>query len=1157
MSLSEISVRRPVTVVMATLALSIFGWLAAQRLPVELLPDLSYPTLTVQTVYPDAAPVSVEQFVTRPIEESVGVIPGVRNMRSTSRAGLSEVVLEFEWDEEMDFVALDVLEKLGLVELPREAEVPRVLRFDPALEPVMRLAFTGERPLDELRQLAVRWVKPRLEAVEGVAAAKVRGGLDAEVQVEADEDRLAALGLTLDDLARALQSENVNQPGGTLKDWGALFLVRTFHEFSELDQLRRTVVREGPTGRVRVEDVAEVRHGHRDRDEITRSAGREIVELALHREGSSNTLAVAAAIGEELTRLGEAMPRDLRLEVLTDQSRYIADAVGEVWTAALLGGVLAVLVLYFYLRDLSSTAIIALTIPISVLITFLPMQRAGVTFNIMSLGGLALGVGNLVDNSIVVLEAIDRRRREGRKRREAAIAGAREVAGAVTASTLTTICVFLPVVFVEGVAGQLFYDLAVTVCVSQVASLIVGLTLIPSFAAIDFSAARQRGRETLFLWDQEDDAAAEERPPLAAGAWRFAIGGLAERRSWGVLLLNLLLLPLRLLALALSPILFVLQWVANLLFPLFRRIRWGRFAYPILGNGRHPTSRLGTLLLTPVALALLILVPLLLGLWWIVSRIFRGLTSPLSRAFDALSTAYPATLTSALRHRHAVIAVGFCVFVLALAAVPYLGTSLVPDLAQGEFAFRLALPPGTPLETTAEVVEHVESSLTADPRFARVFSVVGSVPSSASARQTLGENLAQLNFVLPEGATGNDEAAAVVRVREVLELFLGLEADLARPAVLTIRPPVAIQIFADDLERLDQGALEVAAAVGRVPGVEDVTTTVEAGNPEIRVEIDRERASALGVQADGIGRSLRRQIRGEVVGQFRDGEERLDIRLRASERSRDRAASVESLRIRLPNGTVVPISSVAQVIVERGPAAIHRAGGARMAEITAKTTATDLGGVLGRVREATAAVRLPTDVVADFAGQDEELRVSFDSLKLMLALAIFLVYVVMAMQFESFLHPFVILLAVPLGIVGAVAALLVTGTSVNVLALIGVVMLSGIVVNNAIILVDAVNQRRRDGQPTEQAIVGAGRERLRPILMTTSTTVLGLVPMALDLGAGDELRTPLAITFIGGLSVSTALTLFLIPCLYRTLSGERRGPAPAAAGEALGEVAPS
>jgi HAE1 family hydrophobic/amphiphilic exporter-1 len=1072
--LPRFAVNRPVTVLMATLAVSTFGLLAVKNLPVDLLPDLSYPTLTVQTEYEDAAPETVEQFVTRPIEEAVGVIPGVREMRSQSRSSLSEVVLEFEWGESMDTAGLDVRERLGLVELPREAEIPRVLRFDPSLEPIMRLGFSGDRDLDELRQLAERWLKPRLEAVVGVAAAKVRGGLDTEIVVEADEDRLAAIGLTPADLALALRQENVNQPGGTLRDFNAIYLVRTMHEFEDLEQIRRTVVRETPSGRVRVEDVARVFRGHRDRDEITRLGGREIVEIDLHRQGTSNTVAVAGAVQERLDELRREMPPDLRIEVLTDLSAYITAAISMVWSAAWIGGLLAILVLYFFLRDLRATTIIALTIPVSVVATFLFMSRAGVSLNIMSLGGLALGIGMLVDNSIVVLEAIDRRRGEGLARAQAAVKGAGEVAGAVTAATLTTVAVFLPIVFVQGVAGQLFRDQAITVCLSLATSLVVSLTLIPALSG--FTARTGFENATRFAGRRQDG---DEALPFS---FRFA-------------------------GLELEPI----------------------------GSGRSLTSRVATAVAFPIRLLLLLAALLIGGLWWSFDRAFHILALPLGRALDGLGSAYPRALDRALRRRWTVLAMAGAAFAGSVMIIPRLGTDLVPDLAQGEFAFQLRLPEGTTLEATAETVDRIEAMLIDDPAFASIFSMVGSLPSAASGRRTLGENLAQINFRMAADHGSDEEAAAVTRVRAAIARFQRAEAELVRPAVLSVRPPIAVQIFSDDLEELDRAAQAVREALEALPEVRDVATTSEPGSPEILIELDRERAAALGVSAEAVGDALRTKIRGDLVGEFREGEERIDIRIRAGERFRSLASGVQALRIILPDGTTVPVSAVAEVVIGRGPAAIYRHTGARVAEVTALPATGDLGRALEAVDTAVSGLVLPAGTRLELAGQNKELSVSFNSLWLAMALATFLVYVVMASQFESLIHPFVILMAVPLGAVGVVAALALTSSSISVLVLIGAIMLAGIVVNNAIVLVDAVNRRRREGQEIDDALIGAGSERLRPILMTTATTVLALLPMALGLGAGDELRAPLAITVIGGLTVATFLTLLVIPCLYRVI----------------------
>jgi HAE1 family hydrophobic/amphiphilic exporter-1 len=718
-----------------------------------------------------------------------------------------------------------------------------------------------------------------------------------------------------------------------------------------------------------------------------------------------------------------------------------------------------------------------------------------VTLNIMSLGGLALGVGMLVDNSIVVLEAIDRYRKMGHGRAEAAAQGAGEVAGAVTAATLTTVCVFLPIVFVRGIAGQLFYDLAVTVCFSLLASLVVSLTLIPTLQSLDPQGFRRIEPGELLRGTTGETlprGAIKLGPavflPLASDPGLFARG------------LGYILLPLRVLLRAV---------VCSLLYLLK-----------------------GLILLVTAAI---------LGIWWVLAKLLTVVFLPFTALLELTRRAYPGALRAAVRARWAVLPLALALFVLAAAAVPTLGTDLVPDLAQGTFAFRLKLPEGTPLYNTAAIVERVEARIVDDPRFARVFSLIGSLPSTASGRSTRGENLAQLNLVLPDDARTLDERGAVERVRRVLALFPDVEAELVHPSVLKVQAPVVVQLFGESLDDLEAASRSTTEALGRLADLRDITSSSEPGNPEITIELDRDRAERLGVRVDPISRSLRRQISGEVVGQFREQEERLDIRLRAAEKSRNRANAVRDLRFRLDNGSVLPVSAIARVELTRGPAAIHRVNRSRVVEITAEVDGPDLGGTLDTVRETIAGLRLPPGVVAEMAGQGSEMATSFGSLKLALSLAVFLVYVVMAVQFESLRYPLVILLSVPLGLVGVVAALKLTGSSVNVLALIGVVMLAGIVVNNAIVLVDAIQRRRGAGAALDEAIYEAGVERLRPILMTTATTVFGLLPLALGWGAGDELRRPMAWTVIGGLTAATLLTLVVIPCLYRGITRDEAG----------------
>ncbi|MEZ6183381.1 MAG: efflux RND transporter permease subunit [Planctomycetota bacterium] len=1082
MSLPRWAVERPVSTLMATTAVAVFGYLALRELPVALLPDLSYPTLTVQTTYPDASPLSVERLVTRPIEEAVGVIPGVRDMHSVSRAGTSEVVLEFEWDESMDLSTLAVREKLGLVELPREAERPRVLRYDPAQDPVMRLSLAGSDDLELLREHAERWLKRELEGVDGVAAAKVQGGIEAEVEVAVDPLRLAQLGLTFADVSSALQRQDVNLPGGSVVDRGAIFLVRTLHEFTDLTAIRRTVLRQAEAGGVvRVEDVARVARVPTERKEITRVDGGEAVEIGVYREGETNAVRVAAAIREALAELEPDLPPGLSLTVLSDGSRYVSAAIDAVWSAALGGGLLAILVLFFFLRDLPSTAIVAATIPASVIATFLPLQLAGVSLNVMSLGGLALGVGMLVDNSIVVLEAIARRREGGAARADAAARGAEDVAGAVAAATFTTVSVFVPIVFVKGVAGQLFYDLAVTVCLSLLASLLVALTLIPTLAAREGGLPLAGG--TLFPWDRV--AADEARQP-----WTF---------------------------------------------------RWGRWELPPVGDGRHWFSRtLTALLFLPRILAGLV-GGVVYGVWLAVKLVFLTLTWPVKLLLSGVEATYPKVLGVALEHRALVLVAASGLLVVAWFLGRQLGHDLVPSLAQGNFAFRLTLPEGTPLETTSSVVARVERELGRDPRFARVFSSIGTLPSAGSGRQSVGENLAQIDLALTPPVDGEREAEAVSAVREVLAGFPRARAELVVPQALNLRPPVQVDVFAADLETLWPAALQVELALRGVPALRDVRSTREPGAPEVRIALRRERAAQQGLTVQEIAEELRRMLRGDAPAKFREGERRIDVRVITPRATRSRASAVRDLPVRLPSGQNVPVFTVAEVTEDSGPAAIHRARGSRVVRIQAEIQGADLAAALDQVRAALAPVSLGT-ATYELAGQDQELELSYRSLQLALTLAVFLVFAVMATQFESLRTPFVVLCTVPLGGVGVVLGLWVTGTPVSVLVLIGAVMLAGIVVNNAIVLVDAVLRVQRGGASLYAAILEGARLRLRPIIMTTTTTVLGLAPLALGFGEGGELRRPLAIAVVAGLSVATLLTVIVVPCLTSLLAADTPEP---------------
>ncbi|MBK8166821.1 MAG: efflux RND transporter permease subunit [bacterium] len=1026
-TLVELAVRRRVSVVMASLAVIAFGVVGYSRLSLELFPEISYPSLTVQTSFPDTAPQEVENLVTRPVEEAVGVLRGLQSIHSVSRPGQSEVILEFEWGADMDQLAMEVREKLDRLVLPAEALDPVVLRFDPALDPVVRLALTGPGDLTAQRRLAEKQLKQDFETVKGVAAAGIKGGLEEEIQVEVDQERLAALGLPLERLRQVVGVGNVNLPGGALRGRDSQFLVRTINEFDTVEEIGDLIVSLPGAPPVRLREVAEVRRGAREREEITRVGGRESVEIAIYKEGDANTVGTVARLRERIAAWQDSrLPPGYELTVLFDQSKFIEQAVAEVRNAALFGGVLAMAVLFLFLRDARSTLIIGTSIPISVIATFVAMYRLDISLNIMSLGGLTLGIGMLVDNSIVVLESIHQRRQRGLPLARAVVEGTVEMGPAVTASTLTTVAVFLPIVFVEGVAGQLFRDQALTVTISLLASLAVAITLIPMLSAL--------GARLVAPGDGAEDGA-RAAPP-------------ADRQS--------------------------------------------------------------------------------------------GLEAPAT--LGRLSKAYGRALEAALRRRTLTVAVAFGLLAASLWAVRFLDTELIPELSEGEFHFEVKLPEGASLAATDRTVRGMEEAAAAEPGLERQYATIGSrLAAGGMSLVTKAENLGQLNLVMADRGDDAAEAAVIERLRADFSGLPDVEVKFGRPSYFSLKTPIEVIVYGENLEDLRSWSLDLARRLAAVPGLVDVRSSLEAGNPELQVVFDRERLAALGLDMGALSETLRGRVLGVVPTRYKEEDRQIDVRLRNREQDRRTVDDVRNLVLPGPDGTPLRLLSVADVSEARGPAEIHRLKQQRAAVISAGLSGRSLGAAVTDVQAVLAANPPPRGLSTELGGQNAEMRSSFDSLLFALGLAVFLVYLVMAATFESFLHPFIVLLTIPLALIGVIGGLLATGTTVTVIVLIGAVMLTGIVVNNAIVLIDTVNRLRRDvGLPRDAALVRAGHLRLRPILMTTLTTVLGLLPMALAWGEGAELRSPLAITVAFGLGFSTLLTLVVIPAVYGLLP-ERAG----------------
>jgi HAE1 family hydrophobic/amphiphilic exporter-1 len=1056
------SVRRPVTVSMCTLAVVLFGLVSFQRLPINLLPDLSYPSLTVETRLPGAAPAEVESLITRRIEEAVGILAGVQRISSRSRPGLSQVTLEFTWGRDMSLASLDVRQKVDLVVLPKEAEKPAILRFDPASDPILRLYLTDGSNLYRLRYVAEELLKKDLESLDGVAAVKVNGGLEEQIQVGLDEGKLALVGLRPADVQAVLARENVNQAGGSLYEEEARYLVRANNEFKSLDDILGTIVAEREGRLVRMADVATVVRGHKQREVVTRFGGKEAVELALYKEGDANTVRVARAVRARLEALQKELPDGVKVGTGVDQSRFIESAIDEVLENAVLGGLLAMIVLFFFLKDAYSTLIIGITIPVSIIATFFFMHRFGVSLNVMSLGGLALGVGMLVDNAVVVLEAIHRRREDGEDAYTAAGRGAAEVGSALVGVTLTTVAVFLPVVFVEGFAAQLFKDQALTVSISIMASLAVALTLIPMVAA--------RGKR-INAEGAEDGSAgsaegAESKGIVEATRWRRIGRGIAA-------------VP--------------------------RQVTWG------IRVGSGYAGR---------------------GLNWLLR--------PVSRPFDAvlarILTSYPRVLTRALDNPTAVLATAGGLLALSVVAAGFLQLDLIPSFSQGEFSYDVELPEGTPLAVTDRALLAAQSALQDDPAVESFSAVVGGAGLSLTSTGTEGENFGRLEVRMKSGTGGEEEDATIARLREALARLPQARVNFQRPSYFSFRTPVEVEIYADDLDTLHGAAARLRDRVARLPGLVDVRSSAELGNPELQVRFDRDALARYNLDLAQVSATVRGKVRGEVATRFNEGDREIDILVRSAQGEEVGAAEVERVIVDHRAGVPLYLSSVAEISRGLGPSEIRRIGQRRVAVVSANLApGRSLAEAAEDIRATLRDDALPSSVVASLSGQEEERQRSFASLMLALGLSLFLVYLVMAAEFESLLHPFVIFFTVPLGAIGVVAALLATGQTVNVVVMIGVVMLGGIVVDNAIVLIEAVKQLREQGMSRRQALIAGGERRLRPILMTTATTALGLLPMAFGLGEGAELRQPLAITVIGGLLVSTMLTLVVIPVMYLLL----------------------
>ena len=1124
MALPDLSLRRPVATAMLYVGIAVVGVVSFLRLPIDLLPDVAFPTLSVWTTYSDAGPAEVERWVTEPIEQSLYSVPGARGLSSRSREGQSLVQLEFGWGTDMEFATLHTRENLDNLSetLPEGAERPTILRSDPTSDPIMTLAVSGA-PLRNLRDLSEVVFKRRLEQLDGVSLAGLTGGPERELRVIVDPDHLDVHEVSLGEISAALDQANYNAPGGTIRRGRFEYSLRTLGQFREVEELLDVVISRPQALAARpvmLRDVATVVDTIADLETIARFNGQPAIGLQVFKEAGTNTVRVADAVRETLDQLRAEFP-EISIEVASSQATFIRDAISNVVSALLFGGVLAFLVLFLFLRDPRYPLAIGLAIPISVMAAFALCYAFDVSLNIMSLGGLALGVGLLVDNSIVVLENIFRHREESAMRaRESAARGAREVAAAITASTFTTIAVFGPVLYVEGVAGALFGDLSLAVTFSLLASLLVALTLLPVLAAQ--VARRRTGGEEVRYWG---DLSATAPPEGTEGARP---------------------------ALALRVIRALRRGAAASVGGVGRGIRYiarsVSLTFADLGRGSGRT------------------------LSWLFGPFLRAF----ERGFARFADRYERTLEWALSHRLAILGIAGGALAGAYILAGQLPRELMPRVDERQFWVEINLPQGTPIRATDEAAGDIERLLLDMADVSGVFTRVGrSRGSELAARDLTGLNNAALDVQLADSERPTPEVIADLRGRlaesgfdpSLVAIETGRATSLGR-ALAIGEADLAVKVQGGELEDLVPVAEAIETRLRGVDALADVRIDFLRTQPELVIEVNREVASRHQITVTAVAQAIEDYLRGsETRNAYSVFADKVDIRVTIPETARRELANVLALRLQ-----GVPIGELVTVRQGFGPVEIRREDQNRTVQVLAEVAQGGLRAAVREVEAEIADIPRPALTTVRVGGENEEMQNSFQSLTFAFGLALALVFLIMAAQFESVVQPLVVLTAVPLAGIGAVTALWIAGDGLNAMSGIGLVILIGIVVNDAIIKVDFINQRRRAGMAKRAAILEAGRLRLRPIVMTTITTVVGLLPLAAGLGAGADLRAPLAVAVIGGLISATFLTLIVVPVVYSLMvepsvsvqpeagpepgEGPRRGvPAPAPAphsGYALG-----
>lgn len=1016
MWLTEVSIKRPLLIIMVMLGFITLGAISYTRLGADLYPSINIPYISVVVVYPGAGPTEVEDRVTKPIEDAVAGASGVKNLISYSIDGVSAVVLEFNVGVDPDAAVNDVDRRVKAIRasLPEDVEEPTVMKAEFNALPIVTLSLWGDRPSQELYRLANEHIRPRLETVEGVAAVRVVGGREREIQVKVHESRLRAYGLSIQHVTNALAQSNLSVPGGRIVEGGAERNVRYSSLYQTAEDLQSVILVNLPTGVVRLRDVADVEDGLKEQERINRFNGHDSVGLLITKQSNANTVKVADAIKAAVADLEKTLPQNVHFSVASDSSTYIRSSLdgiqSNLWEAIVLTG----LVLLLFLHTARSTVIVLFSIPTSLISTFIVMWVAGFTLNMMSMLALALSIGILVDDSIVVLENIYRHLGLGKTPWTAALDGRSEIGLAAITITLVDVVVYTPMAFMSGLVGQFFRQFGMTVAVATLFSLFVSFTLTPMLAS---------------RWLRTADA--EEQ--------KGVLGAIARR------------------------------WEAG------------------------------------------------------YARLLR---------------AYRRALEWSLVHRWVVVVVAVVSFLGAVALVPLdiIGSEFVPTQDQGEFNLMVEMPPGTSLAATNEAVLALEPKVRNLPEVKNCFTSVGI--SGSGFFVTSESRYARLSIQLVERGHRSRSVQEVAREIESLAATIpDMKTHVQYPAIgEDPRQPFLVYLLGEDQEALRKLGREVTEIVKSIPGTRDVTNSAGVSSPEIRVEADQNRLADLGLTSAQVGLTVRTYLQGAVASHLRpEGQSKVDIRVIASEADRESVDRLESLPVLTSRGAVVSLGSIADVRTVESPIEISRWNRQRCVTVGANVVGRPLGDVVDEFNARAGGLRLPAGYSLRLSGQTQLMEESFDTLVTALALSIVLIYMLLVSLYESLLYPFIIMLALPVSLCGVFGALWLTGRTLNISSLIGIIMLMGLVAKNGILLVDYTNTLRKKGIARDDALLEAGPVRLRPILMTTLAMVAAMMPVVLVMGEGAEIRAPLATAVAGGLITSTVLTLVVVPVVYTLL----------------------